>query len=88
MLAECRITAAQIKEKALDVFELATKKHSALSREHIYDEFDENGMPRASYKVRFKKKDLFFERIILPFSQSFNVQPHFIAIWRRKVLMS
>ena len=50
-MAECRITEAQIKEKALDVFELATKKHPELSRDHIYEDLDDKAMARCSYKV-------------------------------------
>jgi len=50
LLAECRITEAQIKEKALDVFELATKKHAELSRDHIHEEFDDKAQARCSYK--------------------------------------
>jgi len=50
LLAECRISEAQIKEKALDVFELATKKHPELSRDHIYEDLDDKAMARCSYK--------------------------------------
>ena len=50
-MAECRISESQIKEKALDVFELATKKHPELSRDHIYEDLDDKAMARCSYKV-------------------------------------
>ena len=33
------------------MFELATKKHAELSRDHIHEENDEKALARCSYKV-------------------------------------
>ena len=34
------------------MFELATKKHAELSRDHIHEEFDDKAQARCSYKVK------------------------------------
>merc|ERR1712131_58817 len=50
LLAYFDITDDEIREKALDIFELATKKNSKLNWDYIIDEFDDAGQPRCKYK--------------------------------------
>ena len=56
LLAYFDITDDEIREKALDIFELATKKNSKLNWDYIIDEFDDAGQPRCKYKEMFDTK--------------------------------